>query len=131
MNLHTCRCFQKHLKMLLQSLRALCLAPGGSGSIWKYLEALVGCPGVSGRIGCCFRTNLYFPDAGVKNEVIDPLSHCADFRWERCNLISQEVTAAGEWVDDIKEDIIDDEWFGPITHSLANPSPLTGCGGCL
>jgi len=36
--------------MLLQSLRALCLAPGGSGSVWKYLEALVRSPGVSGGL---------------------------------------------------------------------------------
>jgi hypothetical protein len=49
--------------MLLQSLRALCLAPGGSGSIWKYLEALLRSPGVSGRIACGFRTELHFADA--------------------------------------------------------------------
>jgi len=48
--------------MLLQSLRALCLAPGGSGRVWKYLEALVTSPGVSGRIACGFRTELYFAD---------------------------------------------------------------------
>jgi len=48
--------------MLLQSLRALCLAPGGSGSVWKYLEALVTSPGVSGRIACGFRTELHFAD---------------------------------------------------------------------
>jgi len=34
-----------------------------------------------------------------------------------------EVMAAGEWVDDIKAGIIDDEWFGPIGHCLGNPSP--------
>ena len=48
--------------MLLQSLRALCLAQGGSGSVWKYLEALVRSPGVSGRIGCGFRTELHLAD---------------------------------------------------------------------
>jgi len=48
--------------MLLQNLRAHCLAPGGSGSILKYLEALMRSPGVSGRIACCFRTDLHFPD---------------------------------------------------------------------
>jgi hypothetical protein len=52
--------------MLLQSLRALCLAPGWSGSIWKYLKALVWSPGVSGRIACCFRTDLHFAD-GVQH----------------------------------------------------------------
>ena len=48
--------------MLLQSLRALCKAPGGPGSIWKYLEALVRATGVSGRFACCFRTDLHFAD---------------------------------------------------------------------
>jgi len=50
-HLHNPRCLQEHLRMLLHSLRALCLAPGGSGSIWKYLEALVKSPGVSGSSG--------------------------------------------------------------------------------
>jgi len=50
--------------MLLQSLRALCKAPGGPGSIWKYLEALVRATGVSGRFACCFRTDLHFADVG-------------------------------------------------------------------
>jgi len=38
-------------------------------------------------------------------------------------LTALEVTAAGDWVDDIKAGIIDDEWFGPIAQCLANPSP--------
>jgi len=33
--LYNCRCFQKHLRVLLQSLRAHCLAPGGG---WEHLE---------------------------------------------------------------------------------------------
>ena len=33
MHLHNCRCFQVHLRMLLQSLKALCWAPGGNESI--------------------------------------------------------------------------------------------------
>jgi len=60
---------------------------------------------------------------GVKNQVADALSCRLEFRWERCNFTALEVTAAGEWVDDIKVGIIDDEWFGPIAHCLANPSP--------
>jgi hypothetical protein len=48
--------------MLLPSLRALCFAPGGSGSVWKYLAALVRSPGVSGRIGCGLRTDLHVAD---------------------------------------------------------------------
>jgi len=49
--------------MLLQSLRVLCKAPGGAGSIWKYIEALVRAIGVSGRFTFGFRTNLHFADA--------------------------------------------------------------------
>jgi len=62
MPLHNCRCFQEPLRMLLQSLRAHCVAPGRSWSIWKYLEALVWLPRVSGRVACCFQTNFHFGD---------------------------------------------------------------------
>ena len=48
--------------MLLQSLRALCFAPGGTGSIWNYLGAPVRCAGVSGRFACGFWTDLHFAD---------------------------------------------------------------------
>jgi len=48
--------------MLLQSLRVLCKAPGGSGSIYKYIEALVRSPGVSGRIACRFWNDLHCAD---------------------------------------------------------------------
>ena len=37
--------------------------------------------------------------------------------------MAQAVTAAEEWIDDIKAGIVHEEWFGPIAHSLANPSP--------
>jgi len=62
MHLHNGRRFHEHLRMLLQSLIPHYLAPLGSGSIWKYLEALVRLPGVTGRIGCCFWTNQHFAD---------------------------------------------------------------------
>jgi len=48
--------------MLLQSLRALCLAPGGPGGIWKYLEALLRTTGVSQRFVYGFQTDLHFAD---------------------------------------------------------------------
>jgi hypothetical protein len=48
--------------MLFQSLRALCLAPGGPGSIWNHLGAPVRSTGVSGRFACGFRTDLHFAD---------------------------------------------------------------------
>jgi len=56
--------------MLLQSLRALCLAAGGPGSIWKYLEALVRTTRVSGRFACGFQTDLHFADAGAPSFVV-------------------------------------------------------------
>ena len=65
MHLHNCRCFQQLPRMLLQSLRALCKAPGGPGSIWKCLEALVRATGVSGRLAYGFRTDLHFADAAL------------------------------------------------------------------
>jgi hypothetical protein len=48
--------------MLLQSLRALCFAPGGPGSIWNYFGAPVRSTGVTGRVACGFRTDLHFAD---------------------------------------------------------------------
>jgi len=33
------------------------------------------------------------------------------------------VTEATEWIEDIKAGIIDDQSFGSIAYSLANPSP--------
>jgi len=62
MHLHNCTYFQKHLRMLLKSLRVHCKAPGGPGSIWKYFEALVRATGVSGRCACGFWTDLDFAD---------------------------------------------------------------------
>ena len=60
---------------------------------------------------------------GVKNQFAAALSRRPDFRRERCNVMAMEVSAAKEWIEDIKASIVDDEWFGPIAHSLANPSP--------
>jgi len=54
--------------MLLQSLRALYLAPGGPGSVWNYLGAPVRSAGVSGRFACGFQTDLDFAD-GVRPKV--------------------------------------------------------------
>jgi len=48
--------------MVLQSLRADGFAPGWSGSIEEDLKALVRSPGVSGKIACCFLTDLHFAD---------------------------------------------------------------------
>jgi len=62
MHLHYFRWSQDHLKMLLRSLRAHCKAPGGPGSIWKYLEALLRATWVSGRFACGFQTDLHFAD---------------------------------------------------------------------
>jgi len=55
--------------MHLQSLRALCLAAGGPGSIWNYLEALVRSARVSGRFACGFQTDLHFANEGYKIDI--------------------------------------------------------------
>jgi hypothetical protein len=52
--------------MLLQSLSALCKAPGGAGSIWEYLEAVMRAARVSGRFAYGFRTKLHFADVEMK-----------------------------------------------------------------
>ena len=76
MHVHNCRYFHQHLRLVMQSLRAHCLAPGGSESIWKYLKALVRSPGVSGRIACCFWTDLHFADVSVAlNDHAERCSH--------------------------------------------------------
>jgi len=62
MHLHESRCSQEHPRILSQSLRALGLAAGGPGSIWKYLDALVRSTGVSGRFACGSWTDLHFAD---------------------------------------------------------------------
>ena len=53
--------------MLLHSLRAFCKAPGGAGSISKYLEALARATGVSERFAYGFRTELHFADGQTKH----------------------------------------------------------------
>jgi len=77
MHLHNCRCFQKDPRMLLQSLSAICLAPGGPGSIQKDLEApVVRSPGGSGEIARCFQTDLHFADVrhNAASSQVNPLS---------------------------------------------------------
>jgi len=78
MHLHNSRCFQEHLRMLFKSLRAHCLAPGGSGRGQMWLEALVRLPGVAGKIACCFRTNLHFADVNCRNH---HLCHHLSLQW--------------------------------------------------
>jgi hypothetical protein len=60
---------------------------------------------------------------GGTNQVADAVSCHPDFGREGCNVMAMEVTAAGEWIEDIKPGIVDNEWSGPIAHSVANPSP--------
>jgi hypothetical protein len=66
--------------MLLHSLRALCKAPGGVGSMRKYLEALARATGVSGRFAYSFRTELHFADADLlqKERILIPFLSVAE-----------------------------------------------------
>jgi hypothetical protein len=59
--------------MLLQSLRVLCKAPGGAGSIWKYLKVLMRATRVSRRFGFGFRTELHFTDIVLIFNVLTPM----------------------------------------------------------
>jgi len=56
--------------MLLQSVSALCLDPGGLGSIQKYLGAPVRDTEVSGRFACGFQTDLHFADVYFPHKVL-------------------------------------------------------------
>jgi hypothetical protein len=62
MHLQNCRSFHEHQRMLLQSVRALCIAQEWPGSIWNFLEALVMSTRVSGRFDWGFQTDLDFGD---------------------------------------------------------------------
>jgi hypothetical protein len=48
--------------MLFQSLSALCIAPGGPGSIWNYLGAAVRSTEVFGRFACGLQSAFHFAD---------------------------------------------------------------------
>jgi hypothetical protein len=67
MYLHHFRYFEEHVKMLLQSLRALSKAPWGAGSIWAYLEAVVRATRVSGTFAYRVQTELHFADVFVES----------------------------------------------------------------
>jgi len=84
MHLHNCRCFQEHLGMLLQSLRALCLAPGVFRSIWKRLRGLVRLTRVCGRFAWGFRTDLHYAD--------EPISH-----WGTCCRGQMRISPTRIW----------------------------------
>ena len=83
--------------MLLQSPRAHCKAPGGAGSIWRYLAALVRATGVPGRFACGFRTKLHFADNLVNSEMhleaeIDSVGR---YTWRPCSIKTGEVHRGG------------------------------------
>jgi hypothetical protein len=67
MHLHHFRCLEQYMRMLLQSLKALCKAPVGVGSIWEYLEAVVRATRVSGRFAYGFRIELHFADVRTRS----------------------------------------------------------------
>jgi len=79
MNLHHNRCFQEHVRMLMQSLTVLCKAPGGAGSIWKYLEALVRATRLSRRFAFGFQTELHFADEPPVNTYEPPSTEHSKF----------------------------------------------------
>jgi len=75
--------------MLLQSLKALCKAPGGAGSIWEYLEEVVGATRVSGRVAYGFRTELHFADVLTWVRFHGKLP--TRLNWAGCQRVAQQV----------------------------------------
>jgi len=71
MHVHNCKSFQDHLRMRLQSLRALYFARRGPGSIRKFSAVLVRSTGVSGRFGSGFQTGLRFTDVPILVSLLD------------------------------------------------------------
>jgi hypothetical protein len=77
--------------MLFQSLRALCIAPGGPGSILNDLGAPVRSTRVSGRCGCGFQTDIHFANDIILRYHSLRLSpttsgHCA-FQYRRVSVV--------------------------------------------
>lgn len=68
---YNCRCFQKHLRLRLHSQRIHSNAPWGTGSVWKYLELLLGGIGVLGSIGCSFRISSHFAYVASQPSLLD------------------------------------------------------------
>jgi hypothetical protein len=96
MHFHNCRCFLEHLRMLWQSLRALCLAPGGPGSIWKCLGGPVRATGVPRRFVCGFRTDLHLAD--VHGTVSSAKDISIQMEWHRqSGLGPSEPSEASRW----------------------------------
>jgi len=62
------------VSLLLESLRALCKAPGGAESIWEYLEAVVMATGMPGRFAYVFRTELHSADECGRNGLHNALN---------------------------------------------------------
>ena len=87
MDLYNCRCFQEHLRMLLQSLRAHCKVPGGHGSISKYLQAQVRATRVTERFACVFLTDLHFADV---------------IWWTRCSKLAAKDFVTSEFYQDTR-----------------------------
>jgi len=79
--------------MLFQSLRVLCLAPGGSGSVSKYLEALVRSLGVSGRIACSFQSKIHFADAAALEATLNVVAFLASQIKMQSPVVASEADA--------------------------------------
>jgi len=120
MHLIHCRFFQEHLEILLQSLRVLCLAPGGSGSIWKYLEALVRLHRVSGRIAWGFQAELHCADGASLNSLDLRLT----LHLQTCSITPSKVyfqtclIMASQWISNFTQSRPPDAYPPSLNHGL-------------
>jgi hypothetical protein len=70
--------------MLLQSLRALCLATGGPGSIWKDSEAQLRTTGVSGGFAHDFETDYILLMLAVIETCVEVICSVRVFLFPAC-----------------------------------------------
>ena len=102
-HIHNCRCFQEHLRMLLESLGALYFTAGGPGSICNYMGALEMLTRVPARSGCGFQTNLQLADALPSSPLPSSpliLSPSPSLPWALERMLKHIPTTCGEGVVD-------------------------------
>jgi len=98
MYFHNSRCFQEHLRMPLQSLKALFLASGRHWSISKYLGAWLRSTNVTERYGCGFQIDLHSAEVMFNMWMISFISNYAEaVDFQQCILIPF-VTISQVWV---------------------------------
>jgi hypothetical protein len=85
------------VRIILHSLRALCKAPEGAGSICKYLEVLARATRVPGRFAYGFRTEIHFAEVMDNNMRIE-IEKCV-FNVTKITFVRFVVSGSGVRMD--------------------------------